>query len=275
MRTTPDVSVGDGRLALIAGPCVVESRELVLEVAGQLAEACERSASTSSSRPASTRRTAPPAGRSARSASTGALEILAEVEGRARACRWSPTSTRPGRWRRSPRWSTSLQIPAFLCRQTDLLRGRRRLGRAVNVKKGQFMARRGHGASRCEKVRDGGGDRVLLTERGTTFGYHDLVVDFRGLAIDARVRAGRSSMPPTACSRPAAPAGRRAGGASSWRRWRGRRSAFGVDGLFLETHPIPTRRSATGPTCCRWARMAGLLEDCLAIRAIPRAGARG
>src|SRR6185503_18764243 len=74
-----------------------------------------------------------------------------------------------------------LQIPAFLCRQTDLLRAAAATGRVVNIKKGQFMAPADMGHA-VEKTSEAGGGGVLLTERGTTFGYHDLVVDFRGLA---------------------------------------------------------------------------------------------
>ena len=156
-----------------------------------------------------------------------------------------------------------LQIPAFLCRQTDLLVAAGQSGRVVNVKKGQFMAPEDmeHAVA---KVRGAGGRHVLLTERGTTFGYRDLVVDFRSLEVM------RSFAPVVfdATHSVQSPGG--AGGASGGRRefvapLARAAVAVGVDALFLETHPQPDQAFSDGPNMLPLAAIDGLLSDCLAL----------
>lgn len=258
------VAVGDGRLALLAGPCAVESQTLALEVAGELHRVSEDLALPLVFK-ASFDKANRTAGSSFRSIGLeAALEILAEVRERFDV----PVMTDVHEvWQVAPVAEVVdlLQIPAFLCRQTDLLRAAGASGRAVNVKKGQFMAP-GDMAYAVEKVREGGGERVTLTERGTSFGYHDLVVDFRGLGVL------RTLAPVVfdATHSVQSPGG--AGGASGGRRelvapLARAAVACGIDALFLETHPEPDRALSDGPSMVPLGEMAGLLRTCAALHA--------
>jgi 2-dehydro-3-deoxyphosphooctonate aldolase (KDO 8-P synthase) len=258
-----DVVLGDGRLALLAGPCVVESRELVHEVASTLKGACERLGV-----PFVFKASLDKANRTASGSFRGmgfdaALELLAEVK---RDYGLPVVTDIHEPWHAAAVADVVdlLQIPAFLCRQTDLLLAAGATGRAVNVKKGQFMAPEDM-AYAAEKVRMGGSQNVALTERGTTFGYHDLVVDFRGLQVMRR------SAPVVfdATHSVQSPGG--GGGKSSGKReyvmpLSRAAVAFGVDALFLETHPEPDKALSDGPNMLPLAQIEQLLEDCLSIR---------
>ncbi len=158
-----------------------------------------------------------------------------------------------------------LQIPAFLCRQTDLVQAAARTGKPVNLKKGQFLAPR---AMRhvVEKARDAGGDRLLLTERGTSFGYDDLIVDMRGLSALREVGvpvvfdATHSVQRPggldasTGGDRTVAPVLARAA------------AAAGVDAVFAEVHEDPDRASSDGPNSLTYELLDRLLGDVVAVR---------
>ena len=151
-----------------------------------------------------------------------------------------------------------LQIPAFLCRQTDLLLAAGASGRAVNIKRGQFMAARDMRFA-VEKVRHGGGKAVFLTERGVTFGYHDLVVDMRSFPI-MREFAPVVYDVTHSIQQPGA-----RDGSSGGARWlaaplaRGA-VAVGVDGLFFETHPDPERALSDGPNMIPTAELPSILR---------------
>jgi 2-dehydro-3-deoxyphosphooctonate aldolase (KDO 8-P synthase) len=140
-----------------------------------------------------------------------------------------------------------LQIPAFLSRQSRLLEAAGASGRAVNVKKGQFLAPEDL-AHVAEKVRAAGGERILLTERGTTFGYHDLVVDFRGFAV-ARDLGWPWVFDVTHSLQRPSGAGGVSGGTPTLAPMMARAAvAAGVDGLFLEVHPEPSRALSDATT---------------------------
>jgi len=159
-----------------------------------------------------------------------------------------------------------LQIPAFLCRQTDLLVAAGRTGKPVNIKKGQWMSAGGMGGA-ADKVRNSGSRDVAVTERGTFFGYGDLVVDFRNVAAlrdatDAAViyDATHSVQQP----------GRGPGGASGGRRDQipallAAAAAVGVDGFFIETHPDPDRALSDAATQWPLDRLDGMIERALAV----------
>jgi 2-dehydro-3-deoxyphosphooctonate aldolase (KDO 8-P synthase) len=154
-------------------------------------------------------------------------------------------------------------VPALLCRQTDLLCAAGAAGRAINVKKGQFMAPDDMRYA-VDKVRRAGGTRVVLTERGTTFGYHDLVVDMRALAMMRR----HAPVVFDATHAVQTPGG--AGGRSGGRRelvapLARAAVAFGVDALFLETHPDPDAALSDGPSMLALDDVEPLLRDCVAI----------
>jgi 2-dehydro-3-deoxyphosphooctonate aldolase (KDO 8-P synthase) len=256
------VAIGDGRMTLLAGPCVVESRDLVFEVAAALRDVAARleipfvfKASFDKAN-----RTSADSFRSLGFDAT--LGILAEV----RAEFDVPVVTDVHEtWQVEPVAEVAdiLQIPAFLCRQTDLLVAAGASGRVVNVKKGQFLAPEDM-AFAAGKVRGAGGS-VVLTERGTTFGYHDLVVDFRSLAIMREI----APVVFDATHSVQSPGG--AGGSSGGKRefvapLTRAAMAVGVDALFLETHPDPDRALSDGPNMLPLHAVEGLLEDCLALR---------
>ena len=160
-----------------------------------------------------------------------------------------------------------LQIPAFLCRQTSLLVAAGETGRAVNVKKGQWMSATAM-AGAVEKVRAGGAERVTVTERGTSFGYGDLVVDLRNFA---RIRDA-ASVPVIfdgthSVQTPGTTADGSTGGAPEHIRALVRGAvAAGCDGLFLEVHPNPAAAPSDGSNMLPLGRLESLLQDVVAIR---------
>jgi 2-dehydro-3-deoxyphosphooctonate aldolase (KDO 8-P synthase) len=165
-----------------------------------------------------------------------------------------------------------LQIPSFLCRQTDLLVAAAKTGRTVNIKKGQFMAPDDM-VHAVEKVWEAGGNHVALTERGSSFGYHDLVVDFRSLAIMrafAPVIFDATHSVQTPGGGQGTTSGRREFVAPLARA----AVAFGTDGLFLECHPDPDNAPSDGPNMLPLDAVADLLEECLVLSAVPGAGVR-
>jgi 2-dehydro-3-deoxyphosphooctonate aldolase (KDO 8-P synthase) len=257
-----ELAIGEGeRLVLIAGPCVVESRDLVLRTAEAVRETAARH-----NIPVVFKSSYKKANRTSGSSFVGmgmdeALEILMEVK----TTLGMPVLTDiHSEAEAGPVGDVAdvLQIPAFLCRQTDLLRAAGETGRVVNIKKGQFMApeEMKHAAS---KVADTGNPNVLLTERGTTFGYHNLVVDMRSLKImrdmgypvvldathslqlpGADIRAGQTGGQPEFIFTIA-----RAG------------VAAGCDGLFLEVHPDPARALSDAASQLRLDRLDPLLAQ--------------
>ena len=167
-----------------------------------------------------------------------------------------------------------LQVPAFLCRQTDLIAACARSGRPVNVKKGQFVAP-GDMANVVEKVRASGSEDLLLTERGTSFGYNNLVVDFRGLPI---MRAFGYPVIFDATHSVQLPGGQgdRSGGERQYVQALARAAvAVGVDGLFMEIHEDPDRTMedgrplSDGPNMLRLDDLPRLLDEIAAIAAGP------
>lgn len=157
-----------------------------------------------------------------------------------------------------------VQIPAFLCRQTDLLEAAGRTGKAVNVKKGQWVAPEDI-LHIVEKVLNAGGDRVMITERGTSFGYHRLVVDFAGLV---KMRNCRWPLIFDATHSVQFPggAGDRSGGErrfAPYLAWAA--AAVGVDALFIETHEEPDRALSDGPNMIPLAGLEPILRRFLEI----------
>ena len=158
-----------------------------------------------------------------------------------------------------------LQIPALLCRQSDLLAAAARTGRSVNVKKGQFLAPQDT-ANIVEKLRGAGCEAVLLTERGTSFGYNNLVVDFRSLPI---MRATGARVIYDAGHSVQLPGGRGAdsGGQAEFIVPLGRAAvAMGCDGIFVETHPDPARAPSDGPNSLPLEELEPFVEIVLRLR---------
>lgn len=258
---------GELPLVLLAGPCVVESRDLVFRVAETLARICEER-----SMPLVFKSSYKKANRTSRTGFSTlgideALGILAEVKAQFHL----PIVTdihAPEEAGPASEVADLLQIPAFLCRQTDLLVAAGETGRAVNIKKGQFLAPEDM-AHAAEKVESTGNPRVLLTERGTTFGYHDLVVDMRSLVImrglgypvvmDATHAVQIPSQGGVSGGRPAfVPALTRAA------------VAVGIDALFLETHPDPSQALSDAGSQLALDRLPVLLDAVLALDRVRR-----
>ena len=158
-----------------------------------------------------------------------------------------------------------LQIPAFLCRQTDLLVAAAKTGRTVNIKKGQFMSPEAM-SNAVEKVREAGNPRVMLTERGTCFGYQDLVVDFRG------VKAMQQNHCPVvldcthSLQQPNQPSGVTGGRPDLIETIAKAGVAVGFDGLFMETHPEPAKALSDGANMLPLHELKPLLTKLIRIR---------
>ena len=259
------VVCGDGQpLVVIAGPCVVESKDLAQEVAERMKHICARlgigyvfKASYDKANRTSLAGYRGP-GRdeglaviSSIGASLG-IPVLTDIHETSDAAV-------------AAKHVDVLQIPAFLCRQTDLLLAAAATGKAINVKKGQFLAPWDM-KNVVEKLRNGGATNVLVTERGTSFGYNTLVVDYRGLP-QLRASAAPVIFDVTHSVQQPGGQGTSSGGQREYAGALARAAvAVGVDGLFLETHPDPDKAPSDGPNMIPLHRMEALLEQLLAIR---------
>jgi 2-dehydro-3-deoxyphosphooctonate aldolase (KDO 8-P synthase) len=269
VRITDAVSVGDGRpLLLLAGPCVVEDRDFMLRIAEEIKGICDRH-SVGFVFKSSFDKANRSSGDSLRGPGMEAgLATLAAVKD---AVGVPVVTDIHESWQAAPIAEVAdvLQIPAFLCRQTDLLRAAAATGRAVNVKKGQFLSPPEMG-NVVAKLEAAGCDRVLVTERGTTFGYNNLVVDFRGLP---QLRALGYPVVFDATHSVQLPGG--LGGASGGQREYVRylaraAAAVGVDAIFVEVHDQPDSAPSDGPNMITPAMLDGLLADVLAVRGAVR-----
>jgi 2-dehydro-3-deoxyphosphooctonate aldolase (KDO 8-P synthase) len=200
------------------------------------------------------------------------LEILGEVR-----ARWGvPILTdvhETAQVERAARVADVLQIPAFLCRQTDLVLAAARTGKIVNVKKGQFMAPWDMKGV-LEKAASSGNRRIMVTERGFTFGYNNLVVDMRSFPA-LRQHGFPVVFDVTHSVQRPGGMGDRSGGDAHFIDTLGPAGvAAGVDGLFMEVHEEPSRALSDGPNAYRLGRLERLLERLLRIRDAARAGRR-
>lgn len=255
---------GVNSFLLIAGPCVVEGKEMVMEIAERIGQLADR-LGTPFVFKASYRK----ANRSRIDSFTGigdeqALEILAEVRRRFSI----PVVTdvhSPEEAARAAGYVDVLQVPAFLCRQTELLVACAQTGRTVSIKKGQFLSP-GSMKFAVEKVTGTGNRKVLVTERGTTFGYQDLVVDFR--AIPEMQRFGFPVILDVthALQRPNQESGVTGGTPEMIGTLARAGIAAGADGIFLETHPDPTVAKSDGANMLPLDRLEGLLEGLIRIK---------
>jgi 2-dehydro-3-deoxyphosphooctonate aldolase (KDO 8-P synthase) len=254
--------LGGPRLFAIAGPCVVESESLCLTVAERL-----RALTVARGVPFVFKASYRKANRSSGRSFAGlpldeALTVLAKVRREVGV----PVVTdvhEVAEVAAAADVADILQIPAFLCRQTALLEAAARSGRAVNVKKGQFLAPADM-RNAADKIVAAGGTRVLLTERGTTFGYGDLVVDMRGLVV---MRELGWPVVYDATHSLQRPGGTETGGDRRFAVPLMRAAvACGVDGLFFETHPEPERALSDAATQLPLERAGAFLDAALRVR---------
>jgi len=261
------VHVGEGRLFLIAGPCVIESEAHVRAMADAIQRITSDvgiplvfKASYDKANRTSVKSFRGPGivegtrilGRLARE--TG-LPVLTDVH-------------EPAHCEIAAEAVDVLQIPAFLCRQTDILVAAGRTGRAVNIKKGQFVAPWDMNHP-VEKVRSTGNDRVFLTERGSSFGYNTLVVDYRSLPVMRHLAPvvfdGTHSV-----QQPSAANGVSGGQPEFIPLLARAAAAAGIDGLFLEVHDDPANAKSDGANALDLKLLKPLLEKLLAIHAVAR-----
>ncbi len=254
-----------GQFFLLAGPCVVENEAVMMEVAERACEITDRLRIPYIFK-ASYRK----ANRSRLDSFTGigdeaGLELLAKVRERFRV----PVVTdihNPEEAALAAQYVDVLQIPAFLSRQTDLLLAAAQTGKPVNIKKGQFMAPEAMEFA-AGKVAEAGNPNVLLTDRGTMFGYHDLIVDVR--SIPAMQALGYPVIMDVTHSlqQPNTTSGVTGGQPALIETIARAAIAVGADGLFIETHPDPSKAKSDGANMLALDRLENLLDHLTRIRA--------
>ncbi len=158
-----------------------------------------------------------------------------------------------------------IQIPAFLCRQTDLLVAAAKTGKIINIKKGQFLSGEAMGFA-VEKVRLSGNDKIMLTERGSMFGYHDLVVDYRNIAAMQKFEVPVILDVTHSLQQPNQSNGVTGGQPELIGLIAKAGIATGVDGLFMETHPDPAKAKSDGANMLRLDKVEGLLKQLVRIK---------
>jgi 2-dehydro-3-deoxyphosphooctonate aldolase (KDO 8-P synthase) len=251
---------------LIAGPCVVESEELVMEVAEKVAGIC-RNLGIPYVFKASYRK----ANRTSGSSFTGigdesGLDLIKKV---GEKYKLPTTSDIHAHDEAAPaaKFVDILQIPAFLCRQTDLLVAAAQTGKVVNVKKGQFLSGPAMKFA-TEKIRKAGNEKIILTERGTTFGYQDLVVDYRNIPWMQEHGTPVVMDCTHSLQQPNQTSGVTGGNPKLISTIAKAAIATGANGLFIETHPNPAIAKSDGANMLRLDLLQGLLEQLVSIRKV-------
>ena len=259
-------SYNENNFFLIAGPCVVESEDIVMEIAEKVSTIC-----TNLGIPYVFKASYRKANRTSATSFTGigdetALAIVQKAGAKFRL----PTTSDIHAHEEAAvaaRYIDILQIPAFLCRQTDLLLAAGETGSIVNVKKGQFL----NGPSMkfaVEKIKATGNNKIILTERGNTFGYQDLVVDYRNIpwmkehGVPVVMDCTHSLQQPNQTS------GVTGGNPQMIGTIAKAAIAAGADGLFIETHPNPAKAKSDGANMLRLELLEGLLQKLVKLRTL-------
>ena len=255
VQVTDKITLGGNKMVLFAGPCAAESYDICMETGTKVKELCSqlgieyvfKSSFDKANRTSSGSYRGPSAG----------LEILARVKKDLQV----PIVTdvhESYQCAEVAEVADVLQIPAFLCRQTDLLKAAAKTGKAVKIKKGQFMAPEDMKYA-VEKVRGEGNNKVFLTERGASFGYHTLVVDMRSLPIMRQYTPVIFDV--THSVQQPGGKGGSSGGQREFAPFLARAAAaVGVDGFFIETHPNPEKALSDGPNMIPLHEMESFLK---------------
>ncbi len=251
------------RFTLIAGPCVIESQELCLKVAATLQKLADKLGITFIFKASYDK-----ANRTSAKSFRGpgledGLRVLAAVRAKLGVPVLTDVHTET-QAQAAAEVVDVLQIPAFLCRQTDLITAAVQTGRIVNLKKGQFLSPQEMGRV-AEKAKAAGGDRILITERGTTFGYNNLVADMRAIPI-LRQFGFPVIFDATHSVQLPGGGGDKSGGQREFAPVLARSAvAAGANGVFIETHPEPERAMSDGPNMIPLAEMPKLLVSLLKV----------
>ncbi len=253
-----------GNFFLLAGPCVIEGEEMALEIAEKISGIAK-----ALNIPYVFKGSYRKANRSRIDSFTGigdikALEILKKVKETYNVPVVTDIHTEEEA-AIAAEYVDVLQIPAFLCRQTDLLVAAAKTGKLVNIKKGQFLSPEAMGFA-VQKVRDAGNENVAITERGTTFGYQDLVVDYRGIPIMKENQCPVILDVTHSLQQPNQSKGVTGGLPHLIEPMARAGIAAGVDGLFLETHQNPSVAKSDGANMLKLDLIEGLLTRLTELR---------
>jgi 2-dehydro-3-deoxyphosphooctonate aldolase (KDO 8-P synthase) len=257
-------SYDENNFFLIAGPCVVESEELIMEVADKVSSICKKLAIPYIFK-ASYRK----ANRTSASSFTGIGDETALTLVKKTGEKYSVPTTSDIHAHEEAAIAANfvdiLQIPAFLCRQTELLLAAAETGKIVNVKKGQFISGEAMKFA-VEKIKKAGNEKVMLTERGTTFGYQDLIVDYRNIPIMKSHGVPVVMDCTHSLQQPNQASGISGGNPELIGTIAKAAIAAGTDGLFIETHPNPKVAKSDGANMLRLELLENLLVQLVKIR---------
>lgn len=250
---------------LLAGPCVIESEEVIMQTAEKVVSVCAQHKI-----PLVFKSSYRKANRTRLDSFTGigdeaALKILAKVRERFGV----PVVTdihAADEAAMAAEYVDVLQIPAFLCRQTDLLVAAANTGKVVNVKKGQFLSPEAMQFA-VTKLQESGNNNVMLTDRGTTFGYHDLIVDYRGIPTMQKMNVPVILDCTHSLQQPNQSSGVTGGNPEMIETIARAGIAVGVDGLFIETHPNPAVAKSDGANMLHLDLLDGLMHKLTKLRA--------